>query len=40
LVTIQAPPYFGPYQVSNKFFGTGNGFAPPRRLYIAAIVSF
>jgi hypothetical protein len=40
LVMILMPPYFGPYQLSNRYFGTGNGFAPPRRLYIAAIVSF
>jgi hypothetical protein len=40
LQTIPAPPYFAPYQQANPFFGMGNGFAPPRRLHIAAVVSF
>jgi hypothetical protein len=40
LQTIPAPPYFAPYQQPNPFFGAGNGFAPPRRLHLAAIVSF
>jgi hypothetical protein len=40
LVTIPVPPYFGPYTKTNNFFGTGNGFAPPRRLFVSAIVSF
>jgi hypothetical protein len=34
------PPYFAPYQQPNPFFGTGNGFAPPRRLHVAAVVTF
>jgi len=40
LRTITAPPYFAPYQQPNPFFGSGNAFAPPRRLYIAAVASF
>jgi hypothetical protein len=40
LPTVPAPPYFGPYLQPNPFFGKGNGFAPPRRLHLAAIVSF
>jgi hypothetical protein len=40
LQKVSAPPYFAPYQQSNSFFGTGNGFAPPRRLYLAAVVGF
>jgi len=40
LPMIPAPPYFGPYQQPNPFFGLGNGFAPPRRLHIAAVVGF
>jgi hypothetical protein len=40
LQTLPTPPYFAPYQQPNPFFGMGNGFAPPRRLHVAAIVSF
>ena len=40
LRTISTPPYFAPYQQANPFFGTGNAFAPPRRLYLAAVVEF
>ncbi|RPI56207.1 MAG: TonB-dependent receptor, partial [Acidobacteria bacterium] len=40
LQTLSVPPYFGPYQQPNPFFGMGNGFAPPRRLHLAAVVSF
>jgi len=40
LRTISGPPYFAPYLVPNSFFSTGNGFAPPRRLYLAASVNF
>ena len=40
LRTIPGPPYFAPYQQPNPFFGTGNSFAPPRRLYLAAGVNF
>jgi hypothetical protein len=40
LQTVPAPPYFAPYQQPNPFFATGNGFAPPRRLHIAAVVQF
>jgi hypothetical protein len=35
-----APPYFAPYLQPNPFFTTGNAFAPPRRLHLAAVVSF
>ncbi len=38
--TLPVPPYFAPYQVPNPFFGMGNAFAPPRRLHLAAVVSF
>jgi hypothetical protein len=34
------PPYFDSYQQPNPFFGMGNAFAPPRRLHLAAVVSF
>jgi hypothetical protein len=40
LRTIPTPPYFAPYLQPNPFFGTGNSFAPPRRLYLASAVSF
>jgi hypothetical protein len=40
LRTIPTPPYFAPYLQPNPFFGTGNSFAPPRRLYLAAALSF
>jgi len=33
-------PYFNPYQQPNPFFAMGNGFAPPRRLHLAAVVAF
>lgn len=40
LRTVPVPPYFAPYLQPNPFFGTGNGFAPPRRLHLAAVVDF
>jgi hypothetical protein len=40
LRTIPTPPYFAPYQDPNPFFGTGNAFAPPRRLYLTATFSY
>jgi len=40
LRTVPTPPYFAPYLQPNPFFATGNGFAPPRRLYLAATASF
>ena len=40
LRTIPTPPYFAPYIQPNPFFGTGNGFAPPRRLHLAAVLTF
>ena len=40
LRTIPTPPYFAPYQQANPFFGLGNGFAPPRRLYLSAVLGF
>jgi hypothetical protein len=40
LRTIPTPPYFAPYALPNPFFGTGNAFGPPRRLQLAAAVSF
>lgn len=40
LNTISSPPYFAPYKQPNPFFGTANGFAPPRRLFLSATLSF
>jgi hypothetical protein len=40
LRTIPTPPYFAPYLVANPFFGTGNAFAPPRRLQLALTMNF
>lgn len=40
LRTIATPPYFAPYLQPNPNFGLSNGFAPPRRLYLAAGVGF
>jgi hypothetical protein len=37
---IPTPPYFAPYEQLNPFFGTGNAFAPPRRLYISLVGQF
>jgi len=34
------PPYIAPYQQPNPFFATGNAFAPPRRLHMAAVFVF
>ena len=40
LRTLPNPPYFDSYLQPNPFFGTGNGFAPPRRLFIATVANF
>jgi hypothetical protein len=40
LRTIPTPPYFAPYQDANPFFGTGNAFAPPRRLNLSVTFSY
>ena len=40
LRTIPTSPYFAPYLQANPFFGNGNSFAPPRRLQLAAVVTF
>ncbi len=40
LRTLPAPPYFAPYLQPNPFFSTGNSFAPPRRLHVAATLKF
>jgi hypothetical protein len=40
LRTSPTPPYFQPYLQANPFFGTGNAFAPPRRLYLSATATF
>ena len=40
LRTTPAPPYFEPYTQRNPLFGTGNAFAPPRRVSLAATVEF
>ncbi|MGE5813121.1 MAG: TonB-dependent receptor [Acidobacteriota bacterium] len=40
LKTIAVPPYFAPYTDPNPFFGTPNQYAPPRRLVLAAKVTF
>jgi carboxypeptidase family protein len=37
---IPTPPYFAPYEQLNPFFGTGNAFAPPRRLLIGLVGQF
>jgi hypothetical protein len=37
---IPTPPYFAPYEQPNPFFGTGNAFAPPRRLYVSLVGRF
>jgi hypothetical protein len=38
--SVATPPYFAPYQDLNPFFGTGNAFAPPRRLFLASVLTF
>jgi hypothetical protein len=40
LRTTAAQPYFAPYLQPNPLFGTGNAFAPPRRLSLAATFDF
>jgi hypothetical protein len=40
LRTTTTPPFIAPYQQPNPFFATGNAFAPPRRLYLSALVGF
>ncbi len=40
LRTLPTPPYFAPYLQPNPFFSTGNSFAPPRRLALAAVLKF
>jgi hypothetical protein len=40
LRTSTTPPYIQPYLQPNPFFGLGNTFAPPRRLYLGAGVNF
>ena len=40
LRSIPTPPYIAPYLLPNPLFGLGNAFAPPRRLYLGAGVSF
>jgi hypothetical protein len=40
LRTMPTPPYIAPYMQPNPFFGAGNAFAPPRRLYLAMVASF
>jgi len=40
LRTSATPPYIQPYLFPNPLFGLGNTFAPPRRLYLGAGVSF
>jgi hypothetical protein len=40
LRTSTTAPYIQPYLQPNPFFGLGNTFAPPRRLYLGAGVSF
>jgi hypothetical protein len=36
---LPGPPYLS-YSQLNPFFGTGKAFAPPRRLYVSAVVNF
>jgi outer membrane receptor protein involved in Fe transport len=40
LRTVSTSPYFAPYLQPNPFFATGNGFAPPRRLFVAMVANF
>ena len=40
LRTTPTAPYFAPYLQPNPLFGTGNAFAPPRRLSLAATFEF
>src|SRR5262249_10293432 len=40
LRTVQTAPYFAPYLQANPFFATGSSFAPPRRLFLTAVVNF
>ncbi len=40
LRSLPTPPYISPYQQPNPFFSTGNAFAPPRRLHVAAVFAF
>jgi hypothetical protein len=40
LRTITTPPYIAPYVQPNPLFGLGNGFAPPRRLYLGVGATF
>jgi hypothetical protein len=40
LPQVTVPPYIGTYVQPNPFFATGNSFAPPRRLQLAALVNF
>jgi hypothetical protein len=37
---LPVPPYIGTYTLPNPLFNTANGFAPPRRLVLAAVASF
>jgi hypothetical protein len=39
---ISTPPYIGPYSPSslNPLFGSGDGYAPPRRLILSAQIGF
>jgi len=37
---IPTPPYIAPYEQLNPFFGTGDAFAPPRRLLIGLVGQF
>jgi hypothetical protein len=39
-VTISTPPGIAPGTRPNAFFGTGNGFAPPLRFVVGALLSF
>lgn len=40
LRTLTVPPYIDAYQQPNPFYGFGNSFAPPRRLYLSATAMF
>jgi hypothetical protein len=40
LRTIPNPPFFADYLIPNATFGIGNGFSPPRRLYLSTVVTF
>ncbi len=39
-VGLSTPPFIAPGTIVNPFYGTGNGFAVPRRVVVAALFNF